>query len=66
MPREVACRSCGAPILLVRHVDSSRHLVLNARRVEGGTVVLAPDGRTATVVPAGRGPLHSIHACERR
>jgi hypothetical protein len=64
VPREIACRRCSAPIILVREVDSPRYLALNPRPVEGGTVVLAPDGRTATVVPAGRGALHSLHACE--
>lgn len=59
------CRTCGAPIRFVNEVDSTRTLVIGASPVEGGTVVLLND-REGQVVPAGRGALHPLHACERR
>lgn len=60
-PRDTPCRRCGSPIVFVREVDSGRPLVLNARPVEGGTVVLL--GERAQVVPAGRGLGLTLHAC---
>lgn len=60
-PREVPCRRCDAPIVFAREVDSERTLVLNARPVEGGTVVMLGDH--AQVVPAGRGVALSLHTC---
>jgi len=60
-PREVPCRRCSAPIVFAREVDSGRHLILNARPVEGGTVVML--GERAQVVPAGRGLALSLHTC---
>lgn len=58
------CRTCAAPILLIREVDSTHVLVLNRDPAPGGTVVLLGD--RAQVVPAGGGPpLHTIHVCRR-
>jgi hypothetical protein len=45
-------------------VDSGRTLVLNARPMEGGTVVMLGD--RAQVVPSGRGVAYTLHACGRR
>ena len=61
MPREFPCRRCGHEIVVVREVDSPRRLVLNARPVEGGTVVMLGD--RAQIVPAGRGLALSLHTC---
>jgi hypothetical protein len=63
-PEPTACRSCPERILLVREVDSSKWLVLNATPAEGGTVILLND-REGQIVPAGRGLGFTLHACER-
>lgn len=64
-PRRKDCDHCGAPIVFVREVDSSRTFVLNADPVEGGTVVLLNANGPAQEVPPGRGRGYTIHTCRR-